>query len=139
MDHDASSDMWFSAEQPPDFHSLAPKHRIQRRGNCVPTAFSLLTGEDPTAIRQHIDVRNPVFWSCYLQQRGKKLADYTMDLRRLGLRVRQSNHRKPLTSVIVIIQVPRSTRCLLASRPRDMLWLDYIRKTPYVPSAQGAR
>lgn len=79
---DQSSSIW--PDEPDQyFTNLQITHRQQVGGSCVSTGLSLLTGEEPGTIRQHINTQDPVSWSLYLQDHGMKLAYCPSDFRRL--------------------------------------------------------
>lgn len=80
---DAASTLWGGQSYTPYFQNLKIQHRMQVGGSCVSTGLSLLTKEEPTAIRQQVNTQDPVSWSNYLQQFGMKLAYCPTDLRRL--------------------------------------------------------
>jgi hypothetical protein len=80
---DAHSACWSPPEAEPHFRHLRPTHRVQIGGSCVSTGLSLLTGEEPVAVRAQLNTQDPVSWSRYLQRYGMKLAYCPTDLRRL--------------------------------------------------------
>ena len=80
---DAHSGLWSPPEAPPHFHHLRLTHRVQVGGSCVSTGLSLLTGEEPVALRAQLNTQDPVSWSRYLRRHGMKLAYCPTDLRRL--------------------------------------------------------
>lgn len=80
---DAHTACWSPPEAAPHFHHLRLTHRVQIGGSCVSTGLSLLTGEEPVAVRAQLNTQDPVSWSRYLQRHGMKLAYCSTDLRRL--------------------------------------------------------
>lgn len=82
-DFDHASGLWSAASQERFFQDLILQHREQIGGTCVSTGLSLLTGEAPTFLREHINTQDPVSWSHYLSLHGMKLAYCPTDLRRL--------------------------------------------------------
>jgi hypothetical protein len=60
-----------------------PGEQYGAPGNGASTGLSLLTGEEPTAVRAQLNTQDPVSWSKYLQRHGMKLAYCSTDLRRL--------------------------------------------------------
>ncbi len=80
---DAHTACWSPPEAAPHFHYLRLAHRVQIGGSCVSTGLSLLTGEEPVAVRAQLNTQDPVSWSRYLQRHGMKLAYCSTDLRRL--------------------------------------------------------
>ena len=80
---DAASTLWDRQTYHPYFQNLSIQHRRQIGGSCVSTGLSLLTNEEPNAIRSHVNTQDPVSWSNYLKGFGMKLAYCPTDLRRL--------------------------------------------------------
>ena len=80
---DQSTAIWSPREDASFFHNLQLVHRVQIGGSCVSTGLSLLTGEEPSDIRSHVNTQDPISWSHYLQRHGMKLAYCSTDLRYL--------------------------------------------------------
>lgn len=83
MDFDDISELWFGPVGEKFTHGLELKHRRQVGGTCVSTGLSVITQEEPKAIREVINTQDPVSWSQYLKGHNLKLAYCPSDFRRL--------------------------------------------------------
>ena len=82
-DFDHASALWRHSPRENFFRDRRLTHRRQVGGTCVSTGLSLLTGEEPRAVRSQVNTQDPVSWSDYLFAHGMKLAYCSTDLRRL--------------------------------------------------------
>ncbi|MCF8208872.1 MAG: hypothetical protein K9K38_05645 [Rhodoferax sp.] len=80
---DTASKLWANQPIAAYYRDITIHHRQQVGGSCVSTCLSLLSGQEPTEVRSHVNTQDPVSWSHYLQGYGMKLAYCPSDLRRL--------------------------------------------------------